>query len=764
MRFLRPRLLAVLALFLALSRASAVETRPVGREVYRQQCARCHGKTGQGVKGKYDEPLRGDWSVEKLSRYIARNMPDDDPGHCSPAESDAVARFLQQNFYRPAQKKNPPRVELARLTNRQFINCVSDLMAEFSGADAIDRTRSGLRASYYDSRNFQRDKKIGDRTDGGISFDFGTNSPIPGKIAPAEFSIQWRGSIVTDETGEYEFTLETPNGARLWVNDDTLPLIDSWVASGSNSDHRASIRLLGGRRYPLRVDFFKFKEKSASVSLLWRPPHGARVPVAAHNLSPVDSRASLVVATAFPADDSSVGYERGASISREWDDAVTHAAMETAAYATRQLDRLARTEVAATNRVAQVEAFCEHFVAAAFRRPLTSEQRRLFVIAPLHSAPRLEEGVRRVILLALKSPRFLYPDFEAQVPDDFVAGSRLALALWDSIPDARLRDLAARGQLHTPDQVREQAAKMMLDPRARAKVQEFFHAWLQMNRVDDLSKDAKLFPGFSPEIIGDLRTSLDLFLADVFWSADSDYRKLLLADDLFLNDRLARFYGIDLPSAASNDFVRVEVEAGQRSGVITHPYLLAAFSYQKSSSPIHRGVFLTRNIIGRGLKPPPMAVVFRESDFKPNMTMREKVAELTKPQSCQSCHSVINPLGFSLESYDAVGRYRTREGGVPIDPASDYVTDEGQTVHLAGARDLAQFAIGSEPARDSFIEHLFHHAIKQPLLAYGSETPVRLRESFVASGFNMRKLLVDMASISALYRMEPPRNSSRKKP
>jgi hypothetical protein len=285
-----------------------------------------------------------------------------------------------------------------------------------------------------------------------------------------------------------------------------------------------------------------------------------------------------------------------------------------------------------------------------------------------------------------------------------------------------------------------------------------------MNRVDDLSKDAKLFPGFSPEIIGDLRTSLDIFLADVFWSADSDYRKLLLADDLFLNDRLARFYGIDLPSAASNDFVRVEVQAGQRSGVITHPYLLAAFSYQKSSSPIHRGVFLARNIIGRGLKPPPMAVVFRESDFKPNMTRREKVAELTKPQSCQSCHSVINPLGFSLESYDAVGRYRTREGDVPIDPSSDYTTDEGQTVHLAGPRDLAQFAIGSEPARDSFIEHLFHHAIKQPLLAYGAETPARLRESFVASGFSMRKLLVDMATLSSLYRMEPPLNSSRKKP
>src|SRR5437870_8927550 len=207
-----------------------------------------------------------------------------------------------------------------------------------------------------------------------------------------------------------------------------------------------------------------------------------------------------------------------------------------------------------------------------------------------------------------------------------------------------------------------------------------------MDRVENLSKDDKLFPGFTPEIIADLRTSLDVFLEDAVWNGASDYRQLLLADYLYVNDRLAKFYGVN--TNATDDFVKVKFSSKERSGVITHPYLLAEFSYQKQTSPIHRGVFLTRNIVGRALKPPPMAMTFKDADFAPNLTMREKVAQLTRPQACQGCHSVINPLGFSLEHYDAVGRFRMRENDRVIDAVSDYTTDEGQTVHLAGARDL----------------------------------------------------------------------------
>jgi hypothetical protein len=236
------------------------------------------------------------------------------------------------------------------------------------------------------------------------------------------------------------------------------------------------------------------------------------------------------------------------------------------------------------------------------------------------------------------------------------------------------------------------------------------------------------------------------------WSGDSDYRTLLLADYLFLNPRLAEFYGVKGPG--SDEFSKISLAPGERSGVLTHPYLLASFSYQKLTSPIHRGVFLTRNIVGRALKPPPMAMTFKDSDFSPNLTMREKVSELTKPQNCQTCHSVINPLGFTLERYDPTGRLRSSEHDRPIDAASDYTTDDGQVIRLTGARDVAEFAIKSEQAQDAFIQQLFHHLVKQPLLAYGANTPKHLRQMFVAADFNMRKLLTEIVAVSALKESE----------
>ena len=149
-----------------------------------------------------------------------------------------------------------------------------------------------------------------------------------------------------------------------------------------------------------------------------------------------------------------------------------------------------------------------------------------------------------------------------------------------------------------------------------------------------------------------------------------------------------------------------------------------------------------------------MAQTFKDADFAPNLTMREKITELTRPQACQGCHTVINPLGFSLEHYDAVGRFRTQDGNKPVDAVSDYTTDDGKTVRLTGARDVAEFAVGSEHAQNAFVEQLFHQVVKQPMLAYGLNTPERLRQSFIASGYNVQKLLEEIVTISALRGIE----------
>jgi len=733
----------------------AAEQTPDGRAIFRQHCAKCHGKNGEGVKGKYDDALHGDWSIEKLTRVIEKTMPEDDPDKINGPAVEAVARYINDAFYsREARARNhPARVELARLTNRQYVNTVADLLRHFAEDEASPSAERGLRGNYR-SRLGRGDgnRKNFDRVDRRVDFNFDAGSAEAEQLGTGtnEINVTWRGSVLAPETGDYEFIVNTPNGARLWVNDEETQIIDAWVASGKLDEHKATIRLLGGRAYPLRLEFFKAaKDKTASIVLRWKPPHGAVEPIPARSLSTARTTPTFVVTTPFPPDDSSVGYERGVAVSKAWDEATTQAAIETANHVVRHLDRFSRSKASDTNRTARVQAFCEEFVTVAFRRPLTAAQKREYVANHFKKNVKPDDAVKRVVLLTLKSPRFLYPGFDAAKPDDFEVASRLSFGLWDSLPDRELIKQAAQGVLRRPEQTSRQAARMLDDPRARAKIHHFLQHWLQMNHVEDFSKDTTLYPGFTPEIVSDLRTSLNLFLDDVVWSKSSDYRRLLLEDDLFVNNRLAQFYGVS--TNADDDFVKVSLDPKQRSGVVTHPYLLAAFSYQKTSSPIHRGVFLTRNIVGRALKPPPVAVAFNEAEFAPNLTMREKISELTRPTACQTCHSVINPLGFSLEHYDAVGRFRTQEGDRAIDAAGEYTTDEGEKVRLTGARDVAEFAVNSEHAQNAFIEQLFHQVVKQPVRAYGPDAQDRLRQSFAKSGFNIQRLLVDIATLSALH-------------
>ncbi len=742
-------ILLLVGLLAAQGQVQAADRKaPSGADIYRKQCASCHGKIGQGVQGKYDEALHGDWSIEKLARVIDRTMPEDKPETLDAEGSLAVARYIYGAFYsREARDRlNPARVDLVHLTNRQYENTVADLLKVFSNDNSKIGKERGLAASYYNSRN--QSKKAFSRVDGQVDFDFGTNTPDERVTSTNEFAIHWSGSLIVEETGIYEFIVKTPNGMRLWVNGRDEPLIDAWVAS-SVTEHKASLKLIGGREYPLSLDMFKFKDKTTSISLQWIPPHGAQQVIPKRNLSPVTVRSTFVLTTPFPPDDSSVGYERGMGVSKAWDEATTQAAIEVANHISSRLDRYARVKANDAEREAKIEAFCVEFVQAAFRRPLTEEQKRTYISNQLKSAKDIETGVKRVVLLALKSPWFLYLGLEEDKANPYAVASRLSYGLWDSLPDKELLKQADEGKLGTPEQVSAQAKRMLADARTKSKVQYFLHHWLQMDHVEDLSKDNKLYPGFTPEVIADLRTSLNLFLEDVVWHENGDYRQLLLSDNLFVNDRLAKFYGVK--TDASDDFVKVKLDPKQRSGVVTHPYLLAAFSYQKSTSPIHRGVFLTRKIVGRALKPPPVAVAFQDANFSPHLSMREKVAELTKDQSCQTCHAVINPLGFSLELYDAVGRFRTTDNGKAVDAKTEYITDDGETVKLAGARDVAEFAVNDDLAQNGFIEQLFHQIVKQPVMAYGPEVMDRLRQSFIDSGYNIQKLLVEITTLSATH-------------
>jgi hypothetical protein len=722
-----------------------------GARLFQDKCASCHGAHGEGVAAEYANPLTGDRSLKELSQYIDDKMPPGEPEAIDAAGAAKVAGYIYDAFYSPtAQFRNKPaRIELSRLTVRQYRHAVAAIIDSFAGRGDWNDER-GLKAEYFTSPRPRENKQVLERTDPLVDFHYEDKTPDGEKITNTEqFSARWEGSVIVPEDGEYEFIVETENGMRLWVNDPRTPLIDVAVRSGDQKEYRASILLLGGRAYQLQLDFMKSKpEKTASVVLKWaRPGHTPEV-IPNRSLWPQQSPERLIVTTPFPPDDRSMGYDRGTSISKEWDEATTYAALEAANWVTTRRHQLIGADPNGADRIDKLKILGQRFLERAFRRPLSEEQKQNLVEKQFAESPDDETAIKRIVLIALKSPEFLYQDLNAQPGDAFTIASRLSFALWDSIPDEPLAQAAANGELKTREQAQSQVDRMLADHRTQAKLMEFFKQWLRLDRFGDLAKDAAAYPDFTPEIVSDLRTSLEMFLEDVIGSEASDFRRLLTSDEMYVNGRLAKFYGIDLPEDAP--FQKVNVSKDHRVGILCHPYLLAGFAYHSTSSPIHRGVFISRSLLGRALRPPPVAVAPLAPDLEPSLTTRERVLLQTSPDQCMSCHGMINPLGFSLEHFDAVGRYREQEKEKPVDSAGAYIARSGDTVGFGDIHELAQFLATGPEATEAFVQQLFHFAVKQPIRAYGDGRIEELRNRFVEQGANIRKLLGDIAITAAM--------------
>jgi hypothetical protein len=763
------RFAPAIGLVLAIGMAAHGADDRTGERIYAESCASCHGTQGEGTPQDYPHPLVGERSVGQLAKLIQKTMPADDPGSLDAEASGKVAAFVHETFYSPmAQaRRQPPRIELSRLTVRQYRNVLADLLRPPGDGVTLDG-EAGLTAQYFKGRRLRGDNRVIERVDPEVKFDFGTASPDPAndQIEPHEFSIRWEGSLVAPDTGEYELIVRTEHAARLYLNDNRTPLIDAWVKSGNETEYRATIPLLGGRPYPLRLEFSKAKQGvddskeqkekppslPATIALLWKRPGLAEEVVASRHLRTGSAAPIFVAATPFPPDDRSMGYERGTSISKAWDQATTDAAIAFTAHVMGRVDQLADTTEDASDRAEKLKAFVTRLAERAFRRPLNDELRGLYVDRIFAEAPNPDQATRRAVLLILKSPRLLYRELGQGTSDPFEVASRLAFTLWDSLPDQALLDAAAKGELSTPEQVAAQADRMVADLRLRSKLREFFLRWLKLDPVPELSKDPEAIPGFDKLLATDLHTSLEMMLDDVLGSDDADFRRLLLADEIPLNGRLAAFYGAELPAEAP--FQTLKLQPEERAGVLTHPYVTANLAYTAASSPIHRGVFLSRSVLGRSLRPPPEAAAPLAPDLHPDLTTRERVVLQTSPETCMGCHGLINPLGFTLEKFDAAGRFRAEERGKPIDATGTYHTMEGAEVEFAGARALGEYLAASDEVHRAIVTQLFHHMVKQPIRAFGPTRASELTSRFVADGCNLRRLAAAIAATAAL----PPRD------
>ncbi len=738
-----------------------------GLIIYREKCSQCHGEAGRGTDD-YPDQLSGSLSINQLAAYIDKTMPEGDPSLVTGEAARHVAEAIHAAFYSTIarERMRPVRPELSRLTVRQMRMTLADLVGSFREPLPTIDSRRGLRAKYYKGRDVHKESNlVFERTDPQVQFDFGLNSPAADRIPAERFSILWTGSLLPPESGRYEFFIHTGHSAKLYINQspDEPPLIDASIQSGSNTEFRTHLELIGGRPYPLRLEFSKANQgvnkpeqessSPASIELLWKPPHGVTETIPERCLLPVNSPASFVLTTPFPPDDASLGYERGTRISPEWFRAATSAAVETAGYCLKHIDNLGGGKRNAVDREEKLKAFAATLTERAFRRPLTTELRERFIDKPFAAAPDRDTGLKRALLLTLTSPRFLYREPCPQADGSltpFDIASRLSFGLWDSLPDDTLVAAANKNQLDTPERIVQQANRMLADQRARAKLHDFFLAWLRIDQGPEVTKDRSLYADFSPAIVAAMRTSLSLLLDEITWSDASDFRRLFTHDEVFVNGTLAPFFGLTLPTDAP--FQSVRLDDGKRAGLLTHPYTLSVLAYADATSPIHRGVFLARSMLGNVLKPPPEAVAPLAAALHPSLTTRERVAQQTKPSACQTCHTMINPLGFALEDFDAVGRFRTSERrgdqDYRIDASGSYQPRAGEPMSFNGGQELGASLAGSRDAAEAFVQNLFHAIVKQPIRAWGDAALDQLVDRFIAGGYSIRLLIIEILLLS----------------
>src|SRR5688572_11079448 len=315
----------------------------------------------------------------------------------------------------------------------------------------------------------------------------------------------------------------------------------------------------------------------------------------------------------------------------------------------------------------------------AFRRPITEAD----LATPLEfyeqgrAGGDFEAGIRNALMIVLASPEFLYrftapPDDAAPASvyavDQYGLASRLSFFLWSSLPDDELLELAERGELDDPRIVEQQVKRMLKDPRAAALVTNFAQQWLDIRGIREIVPDPVLFPEYNPDLGLAFAQELNLFLGSVLLE-DKSVLELLNAKHTYLNERLALHYGV--PGVRGDSFRRVELADENRWGLFGKGGILMATSYPNRTAPVLRGAWILEAITGTPpASPPPDVEAFPETqEGEQPKTVRERLEMHRSNPSCNGCHGVMDPLGFALESFDAIGAWRVkdREAGVAID-------------------------------------------------------------------------------------------------
>jgi mono/diheme cytochrome c family protein len=387
----------------------------------------------------------------------------------------------------------------------------------------------------------------------------------------------------------------------------------------------------------------------------------------------------------------------------------------------------------------------------AYRRPVTGAEvaaLKRFVDMARADGQSVEQGIGLAIQAMLVSPHFLfhierdlYPNDPSRMHrvSDVELASRLSYFLWNSMPDDELLSLAERRRLSVPLVLDTQVKRMLADPRSAAMAENFAGQWLEIRNLDAIKPDPQKFPAWTPELRDAMKTETRM-LFDTILRENRPVGEFIDARYTFLNELLAKHYGID--NVTGPEFRRVDLATGERGGVLTHGSVLAVSSYPTRTSVVIRGRYILQNILGTPPPPPPADVpALDEQAVGTTASLRKQMEAHRTSAICASCHSRMDPLGFALENYDAIGKWRTMDGGFPVD--SSGVLPGGKK--FANSAEMRQILTERVPELTrTLTEKLLIYSLGRGLQRYDRPTVNGITKRVAASGYGFQTLVQEV--------------------
>jgi len=395
-----------------------------------------------------------------------------------------------------------------------------------------------------------------------------------------------------------------------------------------------------------------------------------------------------------------------------------------------------------------VEQILANLSRRAYRRPVTAGETASlmrFVDLARSDGHSTEQGLQLAIQAMLVSPNFLFRiEHDANPTDatqahpisEIELASRLSYFLWSSMPDDELLGLAESGKLRAPGNLRREIARMLADPRSLALASNFAGQWLETRNLDVVEPDPKKFPEWNAELRDAMKAETSMFFEYVL-KENRSVSEFLNANYSFLNERLAKFYGIE--GVTGPEFRRVDLTTDQRGGILSHASVLTVSSYSSRTSPVLRGKYVLSNILGSPPPPPPPDVPnLDEAAVGTAGSMRQQLEKHRENATCASCHSPMDPLGFGLENYDAIGRWRTNDGNFPVD-ASGTLPD-GKT--FSSPAEMRTILTSQLPQFSrTLTEKMLTYALGRGLKAYDRRTVDNINQTLAAEDYRFQTLV-----------------------